>query len=300
MSKVNERLLDPSVLAAIGRLDLITRTVVEGFLAGLHKSPYRGLSQEFAEHRPYIFGDEMRRIDWRVYARTDRLYVKEFEEETNAPVRLLLDASASLNYAPRQNNVSKLVYARFLTAALAYLATRQNDRVGLVCFNDEVRNRIASRRGGERHLYTILDALERVQAVGQTQIGATILREAAQWKRRGLCALISDLYDEPEEIVDAVARLRRTGHDVIVFHLFDRAEKFLDHFGICEFRDLETGATITADAERVRKTYVERVAEMQTFFQREFERAGADYVELDSSEPLDKALAIFLRRRKGK
>lgn len=295
---MSERLLDPTVLAAIGRLDLVARTVVEGFLTGLHKSPYRGFSQEFAAHRPYIFGDEMRRVDWRVYARTDRLYVKEFEEETNAPVRLVLDTSGSLNYAPR-DGVSKLDYARFLAAALAYLATRQNDRVGLICFNDEVRERIAT-RGGLPHLYTILATLERVQANGRTQIGATVLREAAQWKRRGLVVLISDLYDQPEEIVEAVTRVRRTGHDAIIFHLLDRAEKFLDHHGTCEFRDLETGATVVADAERVRKTYAARVAETQTLFQREFEQAGADYISLDTSEPLDKALAVFLRRRKGK
>ncbi len=292
------QLLRPGVLASIGRLDLIARTIVEGFLLGLHRSPFNGLSQEFAEHRPYMAGDELRRIDWRLYARTDRLYVKEFEEETNAPVRLLLDTSGSLNYAPRRG-VSKLEYACFLAAALAYLATRQNDRVGLVCFNDEARERIAA-RGGLRHLYTILAALERIEAGGQTRIGATLLREAAQWKRRGLVALISDLYDQPEEIIEAVARVRRTGHDIIVFHLLDRAEKFLDHRGTCEFRDLETGATMLADAERVRKTYVTRVEEMRTLFQSEFQRAGAVYIGLDSSEPLDKALATFLRERKEK
>src|SRR5437764_3557836 len=150
---MSERLLDPSVLAAIGRLDLIARTVVEGFLIGLHKSPYRGLWQEFAEHRPYIAGDELRRIDWRVYARTDRLYVKESEEETNAPVRLLLDVSASLNFTPRE--VSKLDYARYLAASLAYLSTRQGDRVGLACFGERVQSSIPA-RGGERHLQAIL------------------------------------------------------------------------------------------------------------------------------------------------
>ena len=142
-SPLTERLLDSEVLASIGRLDLIARTVVEGFLIGLHKSPYRGLSQEFAEHRPYIAGDEVRRIDWRVYARTDRLYVKEFEEETNAPVRLLLDVSGSLGFTPRR--VSKLEYARYLVAALAYLATKQNDRVGLVCFDEQIRARVRTR-----------------------------------------------------------------------------------------------------------------------------------------------------------
>jgi uncharacterized protein (DUF58 family) len=291
-----ERLLDPAVLASIGRLDLVARTVVEGFLIGLHKSPYRGLSQEFAEHRPYIAGDEMRRIDWRVYARTDRLYVKESEEETNAPVRLLLDMSASLRYAPRRE--SKFHYARYLTASLAYLAARQGDRVGLNCFNEESQVSIPA-RGGERHLQTILVALEHLKPGGRTRIGANLLQQASQWKRRGLAILISDLYDEREEIVEAVARVRRVGHDVVVFHLLDRAEKFLETRGIREFHDLETNETILADADRLRRAYLARLDELRLFLRRELERAGADYAELDTAKPLDKALAIYLRRRKA-
>lgn len=291
------RLLRPEVLAAIGRLDLVARTVVEGFLTGLHRSPYRGISQEFAAHRPYIAGDEVRRLDWRVYARTDRLYVKEFEEETNAPVRLLLDASASLKYAPRET--SKLDYARYLTASLSYLAIRQNDRVGLTCFADEVKERLQA-RGGQRHLHTILAALERLAAAGRTRIAALILREAGQWKRRGLVVLISDLYDQPEEIVEAATRLRRVGHELIVFHLLDRAERLMEHPGTHQFRDLETGETLLVDTGRVRRSYLERMEEMRAFFRREFARAGADYAELDTSEPLDKALAVYLLRRKSK
>jgi uncharacterized protein (DUF58 family) len=291
-----ERLLDPSVLAAMGRLDLIAHTVVEGFLVGLHKSPYHGLSQEFAEHRPYIAGDETRRIDWRVYARTDRLYVKESEEETNAPVRLLLDVSASLGYAPR--DVSKLDYARYLTAALAYLSTRQGDRVGLTCFNEEIQASLPA-RGGERHLQAILVALERQRASGRTRIGETLLSQASQWKRRGVAVLISDLYDAREEVVDAVTRVRRARHDVIVFRLLDRAERLLEKRGTYEFHDLETGETLLADTDRVRRDYVERVETERAFFRREFERTGTDYAELDPSEPLDKALAIYLRRRKA-
>jgi uncharacterized protein (DUF58 family) len=254
------------------------------------------MSQEFAAHREYMAGDEVRRIDWRIFARTDRLYVKEFEEETNAPVRLLLDVSASLAYAPRK--MSKLDYARHLVAALAYLATRQNDRVGLICFSDEVRERIET-RGGQRHLHVIFAALESVKAAGQTRVGESLLREAAQWKRRGLVVLVSDLYDEAEAITKAVARVRRTGHDVIVFHLLDRMERMLEKRGLVEFHDLETGETLIADADRVRRAYLERVNEMRSFYRREFESAGADYVELDPSEPLDQALAMYLRKRKS-
>jgi uncharacterized protein (DUF58 family) len=327
MTVTPEHLLNPSVLAALGRLDLIARTVVEGFLVGIHRSPYHGLSQEFAEHRPYIAGDEMRRIDWRVYARTDRLYVKESEEETNAPVRILLDISASLSFAP--HDLSKLDYARYLAAALAYLATRQGDRVGLMCFNEEVQASLPA-RGGDRHLQTILVALEKQQASGQTRIGQTFLRLASQWKRRGVAILISDLYDDSEEIIDAVTRVRRVGHDVIVFHLIDSAERFLEKRGSArnrsgkpsagqeavivsergaetlrekrgtfEFHDLETNETLVADIGRVRKAYLERLEESRTTFRRELERIGADYCELDPSEPLDKALAMYLRRRKA-
>ena len=295
-ASTHERLLDPKVLASIGRLDMIARTIVEGFLTGLHKSPYHGLSQEFAAHRPYIAGDEMRRIDWRVYARTDRLYVKESEEETNAPVRLLLDMSASLRYAPQ--SVSKLDYARYLAASLAYLATRQGDRVGLALFNEEVRAFLPA-RGGKRHLQTILLALENLEASGQTRIAPTLLSQASQWKRRGLGILVSDLYDQPEEIVEAIARVRRVGHDVVVFHLLDRAEKLLEQRGTYEFHDLETGETIFTDTDRVRRAYRESMETMRAYFRREFQRTGADYAELDTSEPLDRALAIYLRRRKA-
>jgi uncharacterized protein (DUF58 family) len=296
-SSTKTRLLRPDVLAAIGRLDLIARSVVEGFLAGLHSSPYRGISQEFAAHRPYIAGDEVRRVDWRVYARTDRLYVKEFEEETNAPLRLLLDTSASLKYAPRAT--SKFDYARYLAAALCYLAIRQNDRVGLTCLNTEVSERTGA-RGGQRHLHTILAALERAEATGQTRLGPLILSEAARWKRRGLVVLISDLYDRREELIEVCATLRRVGHEVIIFHLLDHAEKFMEHAGTHEFRDLETGERLLVDADRVRRSYLESMKEMLLFFRREFARVGADYAELDTAEPLDKALAVYLLRRKTK
>jgi len=293
-----ERLLDPSVLASIGRLDLIARTIVEGFLLGLHRSPFHGLSQEFASHRPYMAGDELRRIDWRLYARTDRLYVKEFEEETNAPVRLLVDASNSMRYAPRENDLSKLDYARYLAASIAYLANKQNDRTGLVCFGGERSARLET-RGGEKHFHRILATLQKQQASGQAFVNEVLLREAALWKRRGLVVLISDLYDEPEQITSAVARVRRAGHDIIVFHLLDRAEKLLEPDGVREFRDLETNETMMVDASRVRESYRKRVAEVCAFYQREFQRAGADYAQLDTAMPLDKALAAYLRGRRA-
>ena len=282
------------MLRALGRLDLIARTVVEGFLNGLHRSPHHGPSQDFAKHRPYLAGDELRRIDWRVFARTDRLYIKEFDDETSAPVRLLLDTSASLGFQPA--GISKLLYAKHLAAALSYLAIRQNDRVGLFCFGGGGSERLPA-RGGQRQLHTLVSRLEKAEAAGAARIWTMLLSEAEQWRRRGLAILISDLYDEPREVIDAGARVRRAGHDLIVFHLLAGEEKRLVPSGLVEFRDLETGETLVADADAIRREYGERMETSCALYRAEFLKAGIDYCELDTSEPLDRALALFLRHR---
>jgi uncharacterized protein (DUF58 family) len=292
---MTESLLSPSVLASIGRLDLIAKTVVEGYLLGLHRSPFRGLSQEFAEHRQYMPGDEVRHIDWRLYGRTDRLYVKKFEEETNASVRLLLDASGSLRYAPR--GVTKLQYAKFLAASLAYIAVRQNDRVGLTVFNEGVIERLPT-RASQRHLQSMLATLDRLSAEGKTRIGQTLLGEAAHWQRKGIAILISDLYDDPAQIIASASRIRRVGHNLIVIHLLDSIEKSLNGGGVYEFHDLETGERLIADGTRIRRAYVESLENRRKLFRREFASAGVEYAEFDTAEPLDKALGLFLRTRK--
>ena len=290
----SETLLQPEVLTALGRMDLVARTVVEGFLTGLHRSPFHGPSQDFAKHRPYQAGDEVRRIDWRVYGRTDRLYIKEFDDETSAPVRILLDTSGSLRYQP--GAISKFCYAQYLAASLAYLAIRQNDRVGLAAFDREVMQRLPA-RGGQRHLHALLGALERLAPGGTTRIGATLIHEAEQWRRRGITLLISDLYDEPAEVIDAAARVRRAGHDLMIFHLLAEEEKALAVTGMVEFRDLETGAVLVADAAAVRREYRERLSAACTLYRREFQRAGITYTEMNTSGPLDQALAAFLHHR---
>ena len=295
---MNEQLLSPMVLASIGRLDLIARTVVEGFLLGLHRSPFRGLSQQFAEHRQYMPGDEVRHLDWRLYARTDRLYVKKFEEETNAPVRILLDASRSLDFS--SGGPSKFDYARFLAAALAYISIRQNDRVGLTWFDANVRGRLPT-RGSQRHLQAILAALSRVSSdEGKTRIGEVLLSEASRWKRRGIAILISDLYDSPDQLVAAAARVRKVGQNLIVVHLLDAAEKKLAPNGTYEFRDLETGERLIADTAKIRKVYQQNLEQRCELYRREFSRVGVEYAEFDTSEPLDRALALFLRVRRAK
>ena len=292
---MKEQMLSPLVLASIGRLDLIARTVVEGFLTGLHRSPFRGLSQQFAEHRQYLLGDEVRHLDWRLYARTDRLYVKKFEEETNAPVRLLLDASRSLDY--RSGGISKLDYARFLAAAIAYIAIRQSDRVGLAWFDATIRGRLPA-RGAERHLQSILATLSSIRSEeGRSRVGEVLLSEAARWPRRGIAILISDLYDSPVDLAAATARVHKVGQNIIVIHLLDASEKTLSRNGTFEFRDLETGERLIADTAKIRRTYQSSLSERCDFFKREFSRSGVEYAEFDTSEPLDRALALFLKVR---
>ncbi|MEO6392874.1 MAG: hypothetical protein ABIP75_13585, partial [Pyrinomonadaceae bacterium] len=192
----------------------------------------------------------------------------------------------------------KLDYAKYLTASLAYLALRQNDRVGLVCLNAAGGDRLPT-RGGQRHLHSLLGMLEKIEARGTANIGAALLHEAEGWRRRGLAILISDLYGEPGEIVDAVARVRRAGHDLIIFHLLDLAEKELSGSGVFEFRDLETGQVLVADADTIRHEYRERLDASCKLYRQEFLLAGVDYCELDTSEPLDRSLALFLRHRRS-
>lgn len=290
-----DKLLLPEVLSALGRLDLVARVVVEGFLTGIHRSPFQGPSQDFAKHRPYQAGDEVRRVDWRVFARTDRLYIKEFDDETSSPVRILLDTSGSLAYRP--GAVSKFRYAQYLAASLAYLAIRQNDRVGLIGFGEKVTHRLPA-RGSQRHLHTVLGALEKLEPGGITRVGPTLLHEAEQWRHRGIVLLISDLYDDPAEITDAAARVRQAGHDLIVFHLLSDEERALPLSGMVEFRDLETGATVVANAATIRREYQARLTEVTRSFRDKLQQAAVDYVELNTSAPLDQALAAFLHRRR--
>lgn len=298
------RLLKPSVLASIGRLDLIARVVVEGFLAGLHRGSTKGLAQEFTQHRAYQQGDEIRHVDWRIFGRTNRLYVKEFEDETNTVVRLVIDASASLAFKPSltAEGESKFDYAKYLAASIAYLAVRQNDRVSLMAFNETLS--LCQRPGGGRsHLYRILSLLDNVEPAGQTNFCEQLMREAKAWAvtgfSRGLLILISDLNLETSELIDTLRRIRQARTDVIVFHLIDRVEKELNLKGTFEFHDLETGERLLADVESIRHNYHNLLNHACTAIRRELARYGIDYIEMDTSGPLDHALAGYLKRRRG-
>lgn len=286
------RFLDPGVLARIGNLELLARTVVDGFLTGLHRSPYLGFSTDFAEHRAYMPGDDVRRIDWRLFARTDRHYIKLFEAETNANLALLLDTSSSMSYG--SGAVTKLDYARYLTACLAYMSNRQRDRVGLVTFDHEIVDYLPP---SMRPVDTLLHLLHRVEAGRPGRLGQPLLRATELLGRKGIVVLVSDLYEEPDDVIAAVGPLRGRGHDVIVFQVLDPRELDFAFEGASGFEDLETGEQIPVVPERLRPAYRKLMDEHLATLQRRFSDNRIDYVLLDTSKPLDDALFRYLLLR---
>ena len=286
------RFLDPLVLARIDNLDLLARTVVDGFLHGLHKSPYMGLSMEFAEHRAYMPGDDIRKIDWRLFARTDRHYVKQYEAETNANFSVLLDVSRSMSYG--SGSVTKLDYARFLAASLAYFSRRQRDRVGLYAFDSEV---VAHVLPSVRHLDRVLHALERVEPGRPGALGPPLFTVASTFRRRGVLALISDFYEEPDAVVEALRPLSGGRHDLIVFHVLDRAELDFPFESPASFEDLETGERFPVVPEKLREGYRDVMRAHVAEVERRVVGQGAEYTLLDTSQPLDIALFRYLLSR---
>jgi uncharacterized protein (DUF58 family) len=289
------RYLDPAVIARLGTMELRARTIVEGFLSGLHRSPYKGFSVEFAEYRQYLPGDDLSTLDWKVYARSDRFYVKKFEEETNVDCHLLLDTSASMGYASK-GTVTKLAYGSFLAGALAYLMTRQRDAVGFIAFDDRIIERLpASARPG--HLRSVLLSLDRLALGRQSDVSRPLHQLADSILKRSMAVLISDLLDEPETVIRGLKHLRFRGTDVIVFHVLDRDELTFPFDRATKFRDLESEAEVLAVPAAVRDEYLKAVQDLCAEYERELRLAGIDYVRLDTSEPLDFALAAYLSSR---
>ncbi len=286
------RFLDPKVLARIDNLDLLARTVVDSFLHGLHSSPYLGLSMEFAEHRAYMPGDDIRKIDWRLYARTDRHYVKQYEAETNANFTIALDVSRSMAYG--SGGITKLDYARFLAASLAYFSIRQRDRVGLYAFDTEVVEHV---RPSVRHLDQVLHALERVVPGRPGALGPPLFTVASTFRRKGIVAVISDFYESPDAVIDALKPLIGSKHDVIVFHVLDPAELEFPFDKPASFEDLETGERFPVVPEKLREGYRQMMREHVAEVQRRVLGQGAEYTLLDSSQPLDMALFRYLLAR---
>lgn len=289
------RYLDPAVIARLGTMELRARTIVEGFLSGLHRSPYKGFSVEFAEYRQYLPGDDLSTLDWKVYARSDRFYVKKFEDETNVDCHILLDTSASMGYASK-GAVTKLAYGSFLAGALAYLMTRQRDAVGFIAFDVRIVERLpASARPG--HLRSVLLALDRLTLGRQSDVSRPLHQLADTILKRSMAVLISDLLDEPEAVIRGLKHLRFRGTDVIVFHVLDRDELTFPFDRATRFRDLESDAEVLAVPAVVRDDYLKAVQDLCAVYERELRLAGIDYMRLDTSEPLDFALASYLSSR---
>ena len=285
-------LLDPALLARIGDLPLLARTVVDGFMHGLHRARKVGLSLDFAEHRAYQPGDDIRRIDWRGFGRTDRFYVKEYEADTNASVTFALDASGSMDFG--SGPLTKFDYGRFLAASLAWLSQRQGDRVGLVTFAGDLLEVVPP---STRHLQLLLYTLGRARASGAGRLAPVLERAARLMNRAGIVVVISDCYEDPALVQRAVGTLRARGHDTVLFHVLDPAERELPYEGAATFEDAETGERLPLRPEALRQKYQIAVAEHGRELARRLGQDRVDYVPLSTDQPLDLALHAYLERR---
>ncbi|MCD6415555.1 MAG: DUF58 domain-containing protein [Planctomycetes bacterium] len=289
--------LDPVLLSKLGNMELVARCVMEGFYTGLHPSPFHGFSVEYSDHRPYQPGDELRYLDWKVLGRSDKLYIKQFHQETNLSAYILLDSSKSMSFAG-EGAVSKVDYGSFLCAGLAYLMLRQGDRVGLTLFSDRITNWIPA-RSTRAHLHTILAALQHNEVSGKTNIADTLHSVADMAHQRGLFIVISDLIDDVEELYNGLAHLSYLRHDVVLFHVLDHQELALDYEGLIEFEDVESGSRIRTFPQSLRDSYRQRVQRFVDDVARTAGEHRIDYCLLDTSEPLDRALIVYLAKRKA-
>ncbi|MGE0352927.1 MAG: DUF58 domain-containing protein [Gemmatimonadales bacterium] len=292
MTTAAARFLDPRALARIANLELAARTVVEGFISGLHESPFIGASVDFAEHRPYMPGDDIRRIDWRVFGRTDRYYVKEFEADTNANFTVLLDVSASMGFGSA--GITKLDYAKYLAACLTWFSRQQRDRVGLVTFADDIVSIIPP---SAKHLDPVLHELDRARAAGRGNLHPPLSKVAEFLRRRSIVVLISDLYEPADQVIRAVNLLRARGNDLIVFQVLDRAELDFPYDEASQFEDLESGERIPVVPDKVRSGYRELLERHTRSLREGMVRDRIDYRVFDTTRPLDLALFEFLAFR---
>src|SRR5579871_1791028 len=292
-----QRFLDPAVLAGISSLDLLAQTVVDGFVAGLHRSPDFGFSQEFAEYRAYTPGDDLRHVDWNVFARTERCYLKRYRGETNTQLLILLDTSASMSYG--SSSVNKLDYARFVAASLCYLAHEQRDAAGLIVFDEEVVNYVApSTRQGQ--LFRLLHAIEKAEPGTRTDFGKPFAHFQNFLKRRGLAVVLSDFYEQPESIVKTIEPLRYRGNEVILFHVLDPQEIAPRLRQPALFVDVETKNSIEVSPDYVRDEYRRKINAHIETLQTRARAAGLDYFLLNTTRPLDEGLREYLAVRQGR
>lgn len=286
--------LDPAVLDRLEGLALVARTVVEGFMSGHHRSPQRGSSVEFAQHRQYVPGDELRALDWKIFARSDRLVVKEFVAETNFACHLLVDASESMAFGSLA--WTKFDYARWCAAALAHLVIRQRDAAGLVLFDEGVRDKVPPRTGlGQES--EMVQALEQARPGGATGVGSVLHWLSGRLRRRGIVVLFSDLFDEPDVLIEGLRRLRHAGHEPIVFQVVDPQELEFDYTGLLRLEGLEGAGRMLVDPNAIRNAYREEFARHTGELARAARELSLDLVQLSTAQPLDAALSTYLAHR---
>jgi uncharacterized protein (DUF58 family) len=287
--------LSPEVLSRLKGLEIKARLVVEGFIAGLHRSPYHGFSVEFAEHRQYMPGDPIRNIDWKVFAKSDRFYIKEYEEETNLKAYLLIDCSRSMAFAA-DNRIDKLSYGLQLAAALSFLMLKQRDAVGLVGFDEKI-NTYVPPRSAASHLHVLLREMEMFKASEKTNIAGTLHEMAERIKRRGLVIVISDLLDDPSQIIAGLKHFRHRKHEIIVFHVLDPKERDFSFPLEAIFKDMETGEQINTLPWQIKGDYQKIVGSVLERFARECRMSNIDYVPIDTAMSYDFALFAYLNKR---
>lgn len=297
MASEQTKYLDPKTLSKISGLDLKARLIVEGYISGLHRSPYHGFSVEFAEHREYAPGDDLKHLDWKVLGKTDRLYIKQYEEETNLRSYFLLDTSESMKYAS-PGRMSKLDYACSLVAALSYLLIRQQDSVGLVFFDNEVK-RFLPASASPAHLRAVLHEMNRIVPAERTDTGGLFHDLAERINRKGLVVVLSDLFDDPEKILFGLQHFRHRRHEVIVFQILDDMEINFPFENLTEFAGYESWPKLLCDPRQLRKGYLEEYERLTRLLKRGCRNNKIDFVQVNTKNPLDVVLSAYLSARRN-
>ena len=294
MSNTYKEYLNPAVISKIENLSLRAKLVVEGFIIGMHKSPYHGFSVEFSEHRPYGFGDEIKFIDWKLWAKTDRFYIKQFEEETNLKCHIVLDKSASMEYG--SDKINKFDYSKTLTAALIYLMIKQQDAVGLTMFDDSIKTMIKP-KSKISHLNSLLKAMHKTKTGGETSISKLLHTLAESITKKGLIILISDLLDDENEVIKGLRHFKHKGHEVIIFHIIDPKEKNLDFNQNINFLDIENSSSIITDTRQIKDQYNKAFNNFCDFYKKHCSRNKIDYIPISTDNSLDISIMQYLIKR---
>ena len=294
MTNIYQKYMNPLTINSIDNLFLRAKLVVEGFIIGMHKSPYHGFSVEFSEHRPYGFGDEIKFIDWKLWGKTDRFYIKQFEEETNLKCHLIIDKSASMGYG--SGSLTKFDYTKSLAASLIYLMIKQQDAVGLTTFDDKLDISILPKAKSSQ-LNLLLKTMHNAKTGGETNISNLLHSIAERITKRGLIILISDLLDNEEDIIKGLRHFRHKGHEVIIFHIIDPKEKNLDFGENVNFIDIENNEKIMVDSRQIKKSYTASFAKFCNYYKERCLQNNIDYTQLVTTDPLYKSLTQYLIKR---